>query len=1233
MSLSLIIDKMSSRDKDFRYMATSDLLGELQKESFKMDFEVERKLCLMVLKLLSDAAGDVQGLAVKCVPLLVRKVQTSHVEEMVDRLFQMVKGGKEDERDISSIALKTVLAEVPQSAAGTAVRGLTPRLLEGIAAGPMEVTICCLEILHDVLTHFPALVHADLPTIKAQLLPELSSPRAAVRKRSVACVGAMCGSLPDPLFEELVAHILAQVESGAASKGADAVLVSHIQTLSAVARAAGFRLGRHLERVVPLVLRCAELATAADEAGTEVAEHCLQACEALVARCPGEVTPFVPALLKLGLQYVKHDPNYADDEEDGGDDAMDEDADADEDEEDFGDEYSDDDDTSWKVRRAAAKLLASIVSAKPDAVPGIFGDLCPALLARFGEREESVKGDVFATTRLLVQCAAGPAAGPQLRPLLAAELPRMVTALRRQLAQRSGKTRSGAFLLLRELATTLPGGLADHVAVLLPAVDRALRDKAATSALRMEVLVFLRQVIDSHPPEVLHPHLALVAPPVVACVGDRYYKVTAEALRTCASVVRALRPSPPAPSPLDMQAFVPAIYEAVARRLAALDQDQEVKEASIATMGTLVSQAGDALGGRVEEALPVLLDRLRNEITRLTAVRAFESILSSPLGLPLDATVPPLLSELCSYLRKTSRSLRQASLLALRALATSHARALGPAQAREVLAEVAPIVSDRDMQLAAAALGLCRTVVDADPATAGPLVAELVLGPVLELVASPLLQGVALVRVQELLARLVSTGAAGVSFGGLLDALLAVGRRADGATSGGKQTLTSVAACVAALAAGAPEADRVATIERFMAQIQAPGDGAAGDQLLSLYCLGQIGRRVDLSAQRTALMAGLAACLEAPAEELRAAAAFALGCVAAGSVDTYLPLIVAQVADPSQSGHHYLLLQALKELIVSARPAALAAHVSTMLPLLYKQAEGAAEEGVRAVVSECLGKLLAAAPAAVLPALHARLADEAAEMRAIAVASLRFAIVDHDSPLDAHLPAACPAFLGKLADPALRVRHAALLALSCVAHNRPGYLADCLPALLGPLYGETEKKKDLVHEVDLGPFKHKVDDGLELRKAAFECMDTLLDACADRLDLQPFIARLIAGLTDDYDIKMLCHLVLCKMATRPAMAPALLGMLETAAEPLRKTVAATLKENAVKQEAERHEELVRSGLRVACLLSRIPGAESSIKWDEFVRVHLKQGKLAGRYAAIQAEVDGADEAADAMLVG
>ena len=52
----------------------------------------------------------------------------------------------------------------------------------------------------------------------------------------------------------------------------------------------------------------------------------------------------------------------------------------------------------------------------------------------------------------------------------------------------------------------------------------------------------------------------------------------------------------------------------------------------------------------------------------------------------------------------------------------------------------------------------------------------------------------------------------------------------------------------------------------------------------------------------------------------------------------------------------------------------------------------------------------------------------------------------------------------------------------------------------------------MVREVEMGPFKHTVDDGLDLRKAAFECMYTLLDSCLDRLDVFEFLNHVELGL-------------------------------------------------------------------------------------------------------------------------
>jgi cullin-associated NEDD8-dissociated protein 1 len=58
-------------------------------------------------------------------------------------------------------------------------------------------------------------------------------------------------------------------------------------------------------------------------------------------------------------------------------------------------EYSDDDDSSWKVRRAAAKCMVAILGNYLDALNSLYPIASRALLARFREREENVKADVL----------------------------------------------------------------------------------------------------------------------------------------------------------------------------------------------------------------------------------------------------------------------------------------------------------------------------------------------------------------------------------------------------------------------------------------------------------------------------------------------------------------------------------------------------------------------------------------------------------------------------------------------------------------------------------------------------------------------------------------------------------------------------------------------------------------------------------------------------------------------
>ena len=72
------------------------------------------------------------------------------------------------------------------------------------------------------------------------------------------------------------------------------------------------------------------------------------------------------------------------------------------------------------------------------------------------------------------------------------------------------------------------------------------------------------------------------------------------------------------------------------------------------------------------------------------------------------------------------------------------------------------------------------------------------------------------------------------------------------------------------------------------------------------------------------------------------------------------------------------------------------------------------------------------------------------------------------------------------------VRRLALSALNSAARTKPHFIREHLPSILPALYSETTIKPDLIRTVQMGPWTHKVDDGLETRKTAYETLYTLV---------------------------------------------------------------------------------------------------------------------------------------------
>ena len=86
---------------------------------------------------------------------------------------------------------------------------------------------------------------------------------------------------------------------------------------------------------------------------------------------------------------------------------------------------------------------------------------------------------------------------------------------------------------------------------------------------------------------------------------------------------------------------MPTLYDAVLPRLAAHDIDQEIKECAIGAVALLVSYFADTAplaapsSALPDKVLPLLMGRLRNEITRMSALKALADLARSALKVDL----------------------------------------------------------------------------------------------------------------------------------------------------------------------------------------------------------------------------------------------------------------------------------------------------------------------------------------------------------------------------------------------------------------------------------------------------------------------------------------------------------------------------------------------------------------------------------------------------------------------
>lgn len=976
----------------------------------------------------------------------------------------------------------------------------------------------------------------------------------------------------------------------------------------------------------------------------EMRETALQTVDAMVGSCPAEMSKHQSAALDAALRYLKYDPNVAeaDDEEMGGtqdagsDDGITEEP-VDEDDEygDLDDEgaFSDVDDVSWKLRRCAAKSILTIISGMSAADHDtLFVKIAPVLLSRLNnEREDNVRLEVINATTALIK-KAGPSTNyrehnefeippsnsrkrrrqdsevsqhdPELRGLvlsrasppisaaspptggaqadLAAIIHRIVQALGKVWRKASIPLKQAGIIMIKALALTRNGALADYLQQLEDPIADALKpgtgpsgasatsSSATVAGLQIETLLTISIITETNSSTVLTPFVIALIPSVTSSALDRNFKVSSEALATMEQFVKALTPPRLPITNQDHAIHIDKLFNVIVDRVTDNNTDLEVRHRAIQVFGVLIARTSStkllASASRVK-ALGILDDRLKNETTRLASARAIGLVgesasVTDNVG---SAWVQEVSLEMANQLRKSDRALRGACLEALQYLALNSVTAslYDTTTIGQLKTFLLPLLTTSDLHLLTPALVILAKIVPTNPqALVSDDLIEGLCG-----VSKSRLEGSPL-KAYLLVIKVIAEQGVGNA---LMQGLLAVGVAGD--------TLVLGRAIGTLLVFSSSEL--TVSIPTFLTEIETSTNPEAS--CLAISVLGEVGFR--MGPKSPVKLDVFTRCLTADSDRVRLAAATALGSASSSNLSACLPFIMKALGQNGEQ--EYLYLHALKEILQQVTETGSKDFGPYASELWQKLFSISTTEDNRAVGAECIGRVAMIDSTTYVPLLAQSLQNANASTRGTVISAFRFTLADSTSAYNNLLSKMIvPMLRTMLSDADIGNRRLAVTTLNAAIHNKPNLVIPEINQLLPQVLDDSVIKPDLIRVITIGPFKHNEDSGLDLRKSTYATLYALLDCAAaiPHLPIPRLFDRILDGIADDADIRTLCTLMLGRLTqldpdeTRRRLSPL--------ANKFHIVLGVKLKENAVKQEIEKVNEANAAVIRTSLELDK-----------------------------------------------
>merc|ERR1712060_292918 len=202
-----------------------------------------------------------------------------------------------------------------------------------------------------------------------------------------------------------------------------------------------------------------------------------------------------------------------------------------------------------------------------------------------------------------------------------------------------------------------------------------------------------------------------------------------------------------------------------------------------------------------------------------------------------------------------------------------------------------------------------------------------------------------------------------------------------------------------------------------------------------------------------------------------------------------------------------------------------------------------------------------------------------------------------------------------LGDEELQVRKSALHSVNvvCLSATCTELFRTHTEFIFDRVKEESKQKPELIREVDLGPFKHKVDDGLPLRKFAYTVSTSLLSAYPEQIASPALIDLVLQGLADNEDVQVISCQLLQDLCSWSFALFRIIGRIGDLVEPFDRCILRCIKQVQAKQQVGRAMDMLRLYARTLRVVEPIAETNQHKVFTDFMSRILKDNVFAQVY--------------------